>query len=112
MPCSAHARRVKITVQNFPSSLKAMQTAIQTTIQTTMQRGFPEVEFETRTAVLQDMMAARRLDGVVLTTEPNVRYFSGFFTQFWQSPTRPWFCLLYTSPSPRDATLSRMPSSA
>ena len=23
-----------------------------------------------------------------------------------------WFCLLYTSPSPRDATLSRMPSSA
>ena len=25
---------------------------------------------------------------------------------------RVWFCLLYTSPSPRDATLSRMPSSA
>ena len=25
---------------------------------------------------------------------------------------RPSFCLLYTSPSPRDATLSRMPSSA
>ena len=24
----------------------------------------------------------------------------------------PWACLLYTSPSPRDATLSRMPSSA
>ena len=27
----------------------------------------------------------------------------------WQ---RDWSCLLYTSPSPRDATLSRMPSSA
>ena len=36
-------------------------------------------------------------------------------------PARPWakyalasfmICLLYTSPSPRDATLSRMPSSA
>ena len=26
--------------------------------------------------------------------------------------TDPTFCLLYTSPSPRDATLSRMPSSA
>ena len=26
--------------------------------------------------------------------------------------TLPGFCLLYTSPSPRDATLSRMPSSA
>ena len=25
---------------------------------------------------------------------------------------QPWDCLLYTSPSPRDATLSRMPSSA
>ena len=28
------------------------------------------------------------------------------------SPARPDPCLLYTSPSPRDATLSRMPSSA
>ena len=26
--------------------------------------------------------------------------------------TNPYICLLYTSPSPRDATLSRMPSSA
>ena len=25
---------------------------------------------------------------------------------------KPFICLLYTSPSPRDATLSRMPSSA
>ena len=25
---------------------------------------------------------------------------------------RPWYCLLYTSPSPRDRTRSRMPSSA
>ena len=25
---------------------------------------------------------------------------------------KPYLCLLYTSPSPRDATLSRMPSSA
>ena len=28
----------------------------------------------------------------------------------WDDPL--WICLLYTSPSPRDATLSRMPSSA
>jgi Xaa-Pro aminopeptidase len=26
-----------------------------------------------------------------LTTESEIRYFSGFLTQFWQSPTRPWF---------------------
>ena len=30
----------------------------------------------------------------------------------WQEKEHPWFCLLYTSPSPRDGLLSRMPSSA
>ena len=30
----------------------------------------------------------------------------------FSSPRHPYTCLLYTSPSPRDATLSRMPSSA
>ena len=36
------------------------------------------------------------------------------FTQMFQDylHTYPLPCLLYTSPSPRDATLSRMPSSA
>ena len=31
-----------------------------------------------------------------------------FESDTWQ----PWFCLLYTSPSPRDLSTSRMPSSA
>lgn len=31
---------------------------------------------------------------LLLTTEPEFRYFTGFLTQFWQSPTRPWFLLL------------------
>ena len=35
--------------------------------------------------------------------------FTGIFKDYNINPT---FCLLYTSPSPRDATLSRMPSSA
>ena len=30
----------------------------------------------------------------------------------WQEDQHPWFCLLYTSPSPRDLSTSRMPSSA
>ena len=30
----------------------------------------------------------------------------------WKFPPAAFLCLLYTSPSPRDATLSRMPSSA
>jgi len=42
----------------------------------------------------QTMMRALKLDAVLLTTETNVRYFSGYFTQFWQSPTRPWFLIL------------------
>jgi len=37
------------------------------------------------------MMADAGLSGLLLMTEPEVRYFSGFHTLFWQSPTRPWF---------------------
>ena len=48
-------------------------------------------------------------DGLILfATEDGVERFNE--TSFsWEST---WTCLLYTSPSPRDATLSRMPSSA
>ena len=34
------------------------------------------------------------------------------FERWWYFRTEHKNCLLYTSPSPRDATLSRMPSSA
>jgi Xaa-Pro aminopeptidase len=57
-------------------------------------RGFQQSEFEQRTARAQAMMARLKVDAMLLTTEPNVRYFSGFFTQFWLSPTRPWFLLV------------------
>ena len=57
-------------------------------------RGFSIQEFEQRTARAQRMMAAAKLDCIMLTTEPEIRYFSGFLTQFWLSPTRPWFMLL------------------
>lgn len=39
-------------------------------------------------------MAEGSIDALLLTTEPEVRYFSGFLTQFWQSPTRPWFLVV------------------
>ncbi|MDA7809678.1 Xaa-Pro peptidase family protein [bacterium] len=58
------------------------------------QRQFMLAEFEQRLARVQTMMRALKLDAVLLTTETNVRYFSGYFTQFWQSPTRPWFLIL------------------
>ena len=57
-------------------------------------RGFPQSEFEQRTLKVQRMMTEQKLDAILLTTEPNVRYFSGFLTQFWQSPTRPWFLIV------------------
>ena len=63
-------------------------------------RGFETSEFEARTQRAQEMMHADRLDAIFLTTEPNVRYFSGFFTQFWESPTRPWYLILPAAGKP------------
>ena len=57
-------------------------------------RGFPQTEFENRTARAQRLMSAREIDALLLTTEPEVRYFSGFRSQFWESPTRPWFLVV------------------
>jgi Xaa-Pro aminopeptidase len=39
-------------------------------------------------------MHQARLDALLVTTEPEVRYFSGFHTQFFESPTRPWFVVV------------------
>ncbi len=57
-------------------------------------RGFAQDEFEARTARAQRLMAAREIDALLLTTEPELRYFSGFRSQFWESPTRPWFLVV------------------
>ena len=43
-------------------------------------------------------------DGVLIGTTENIGYMAG--------ATKDMFCLLYTSPSPRDPNRSRMPSSA
>ncbi len=54
-------------------------------------KGFPDAEYARRTEMAQGLMAAQGLSGLLLMTEAEVRYFSGFHTLFWQSPTRPWF---------------------
>lgn len=56
--------------------------------------GFAIEEFEARTARLQKVMQQKKLDAVFLTTEPNIRYFTGYYTQFWESPTRPWYLVV------------------
>ena len=63
-------------------------------------RGFPEAEFAARTAKAQRLMARQGLSGLLLTTEAEVRYFSGFHTLFWQSPTRPWFLFVPAAGKP------------
>lgn len=57
-------------------------------------RGFETVEFEHRTVELQKRMRAQNIGAASFTTEPEFRYFSGFKSQFWESPTRPWFLVV------------------
>jgi Xaa-Pro aminopeptidase len=58
------------------------------------ERGFSIQEFQQRLVRAQTLMREQGLDLMLLSSEPEVRYFSGFFTQFWLSPTRPWFLLV------------------
>ena len=63
-------------------------------------RGFPVDEYESRCALAQHKLAELALDALFVCTEPEVRYFTGFHTPFWQSPTRPWFVLVPQSSNP------------
>jgi len=45
-------------------------------------------------------MAQQNLAALLLTTEPELRYYSGFLTRFWESPTRPWFLVVPASGKP------------
>ncbi|MBR9851922.1 MAG: aminopeptidase P family protein [Rhodobacteraceae bacterium] len=63
-------------------------------------RGFDNEEYAARTAAAQAKMAETGLAGMLVTTEPEVRYFSGFHTLFWQSPTRPWFVFIPVAGKP------------
>ena len=57
-------------------------------------------EFAARTKRAQTRMEAEGLEGLLLMTEPELYYFSGFQTLFWQSPTRPWFLFIPASGKP------------
>lgn len=65
-----------------------------------MQRGFAADEFAARCARAQAGMAQRGLDALLLSTEPEVRYFTGYLTRFWESPSRPWFVVLPATGKP------------
>lgn len=55
---------------------------------------FALAEYENRIERVRRMMTEARLDAIVITSEFNHRYLSGFTTQFWRSPTRPWYFIL------------------
>ncbi|MEL6968016.1 MAG: Xaa-Pro peptidase family protein [Pseudomonadota bacterium] len=63
-------------------------------------RGFLEAEYQNRTALAQSHMRKHGLSALLLTTEPEVRYYTGFLTRFWESPTRPWFLIVPSSGKP------------
>tara|TARA_B100000475_G_scaffold21182_1_gene14778 strand:+ start:125 stop:1297 length:1173 start_codon:yes stop_codon:yes gene_type:complete len=64
------------------------------------ERGFSNKEFEKRLIQAQKIMHNYQLDGILLTTPQNIRYFTGYDSQFWESPTRPWFVVVPLSGKP------------
>ena len=67
---------------------------------TNIKKGFADEEFENRTLRAQEIMHEYELDGILLTTPQNIRYFTGYDSQFWESPTRPWFVIVPLSGKP------------
>lgn len=63
-------------------------------------RGFDRSEFIARVAKAQSLMGTNGIDALLLTTEQNVRYFTGYLTRFWESPSRPWFLIVPQSGDP------------
>ena len=45
-------------------------------------------------------MQQHGISALLLTTEPEIRYFTGFLTRFWESPSRPWFLIIPDSGKP------------
>ncbi|MGI9408117.1 MAG: M24 family metallopeptidase [Hyphomicrobiaceae bacterium] len=67
---------------------------------TSPHRGFTDEEFHNRLARAQRAMDQAGLDALLLTTHPDIYYFTGYLTRFWESPTRPWFLLVPASGLP------------
>lgn len=62
----------------------------------------PEIrteEYKKRVARVQAAMDERRLDAILITSEDNYRYLTGFNSPTWVNLTRPRFCII-----PRDGT--------
>ncbi len=65
-----------------------------------MAAGFPVAEYRSRLVAVQARMAAEDIAALLLTTEADLRYFTGYLTRFWESPTRPWFLVVPAAGDP------------
>jgi len=63
-------------------------------------RGDSIAELSARLARAQSKMRDNMIDALLLTTEANVRYFTGYHSPFWHSPTRPWFVVVPSTGRP------------
>ena len=64
-------------------------------------RGFEVSEYENRLNKIQKLMFESKMDVILLTTQVDIEYYTGFKTQFFQSPTRPWYVLIPASGKPQ-----------
>lgn len=55
---------------------------------------FSPAEYADRLQRTQNLMRVNELDALVVTAPPNYRYYTGYDTQFWESPARPWFLVI------------------
>ena len=64
-------------------------------------RGFTVNEYENRLESIQKQMFEEKMDAILLTTQVDIEYYTGFKSQFFQSPTRPWYVLIPSSGKPK-----------
>ena len=55
---------------------------------------FPKEEFANRISKIQENLEIENIEAIIITSPSNFRYFSGLDSNFWESPTRPWFLII------------------
>ncbi|MDC2979542.1 Xaa-Pro peptidase family protein [Pelagibacteraceae bacterium] len=55
---------------------------------------FPKEEFVNRISKIQENLEKENIEAIIITSPSNFRYFSGLDSNFWESPTRPWFLVI------------------
>ena len=55
---------------------------------------FPKEEYLKRLDNIHKKLENENIDAIVITSPANFRYVSGLDSNFWESPTRPWFLII------------------